>query len=118
MKFMLGVAAVAASLLLTACDDPAPFQEQMERNPSQAVKVLTTEDGTTLWAFDPPNDHVVYFSTRGTSQSQDCGKNCTREAVVSNTEGGAPVAFDPNDDGTVTVPVKVNGAVVEMRLKM
>ena len=69
MKKLYLLAAILPALALTACEDAVPYQKELETvGASKAVKVLTTEDGTVLWAYDPPNESTVYFSTGGTTR--------------------------------------------------
>lgn len=130
MKKLYLFAAILPALALTACEDSVPYQKELETvGASKAVKVLTTEDGTVLWAYDPPNESTVYFSTGGTTQLVNCGKGCTKSKIISNTpaiEQAAPVtlappeptALTPDADGVITVPVQKDGEVVQLKLRV
>lgn len=105
--------ALLAPLALTACDDKAPYQTELERaGHATAVKVLTSEDGVTLWAYDPPNESTVYFTTTSAVQSINCGKGCQRSALVTNVPvdtqplRGRVLSSTTNPDGSVTVTIQ------------
>lgn len=85
---------ILAALGLAACGR-APISSEEGGAPDRTVELMAeAPDGTKLWRYDPgKGSRYVYFASTGTSQTQGCGKNCTRTVTV-------PTATDPLEAST------------------
>ncbi len=98
---------------LAGCEDKVEYQNEMNQvGATRAVKVLTTEDGTTLWAYDPPNEGPVYFTSTSTMRHYGKGQrqmvtSAPPQAAEDSSSSDAQILTTKrNDDGTITVTIK------------